>query len=127
MSSIRLINKIYFYPKLCCDIVQFYDKRNISYEKLDRDTFHKICRSHYIDRHPSVLFDYFDKAGIRTAIIPVEYGWSYRIYHDDTITIMNDYNNRLDATLAALEYSVTIYNSLNPSENTTQNENENNQ
>jgi hypothetical protein len=118
MSAIRLINKIYFYPKLCCEIISFYNKSNLDYDKLTRDAFHKICKDNNIDTHPSILFNYFDGAGIKIAIMPVgctEF-WNYRIYHDGTITIISDYISRSEATLGALESAISIYNSISPNQ-----------
>lgn len=112
MNKIKLLNQIYLSPKLCSDIIYHFDKSEMSKARLTREVFHKICMKHHIDLCPPMLFDFFDGVGIKIAIIPVgktEF-WSSRIYQDEKTSVSNDYINRNEATLGALELAINIYN-----------------
>ena len=119
MNKIKLLNQIYLSPKLCSDIVYHYDKSEISRDRLTKDAFHKICLKHHIDIHPSILFEFFDLAGIKIAITPVgktEF-WAGRVCQDESITVSNDYISRSEATLGALISAISIYNNKNKNGN----------
>lgn len=115
MSIIRLMNRIYMTPKLCCDIILFYNKLIVDYSVVRRETFIGICRENHLDIYPSLLFNFFDSIGIKIAILPINNTefWSSRIYHDGSVTISSDYVGRSEATIGALEWAIVFYENKN--------------
>jgi hypothetical protein len=107
----EIINSIYISKELSSEIIYHFDEVEVKTININKDMFDKFYKRHKIHLHPCVLFDFFDTKGIKIAIFPVSNTefWSGRIYTNNEIILMNDYTNRKEATIGALDRAIKIY------------------
>ena len=106
MSITKIIEKIGKNTELSGRIIEHYEGRY----KI-KTSFEKFCNKNYIDVSPTILFDFFDSINLKIAIIPVANtdNWSCRIFTPKNIIILNEYYNRKEATLEALNRVIDLY------------------
>lgn len=129
MDSVKLLNKIHNNTKLCNDIIYYYERTIVQPTKtLTSNAFVKIMTKHHIDIHPSILFNFFDSVKIKITTFPVGKTdfWGSKIYFEDNVLVSNDYSDRNEATLGAIETAINIFNSkTNNTNNTNTKKNDN--
>jgi len=114
MTVRRIIVTMYYSEKLCCDVFNYYEGKDLPYKKIPQPAFEKMCIKHSIDTVPSVLFEFFSNKGIRVVVSPLGIAdyWKTVVYTDGEALVQNDYNNRLDAVLGALDTAINLYNNI---------------
>lgn len=118
MNELSLLKRLYDVESLRRDIYFFFKPKSKLKEIL-KSHWNEMIELEKLEQNFEQLFYIFDKKGIRIAVIPSQKNdfWSYRIYTSCEIQIANHFYSRNEASIAAVNKAVIMFNQNNNTNN----------
>jgi len=113
MDNNTLISWIYFHYKDVARVIcAYYDEKNYVPEQIDSDIFTQTCNSHFVNKYPTILFNFLERNDVQLVIMPKfvtnSNSYGYMVMYGNNFIYATDCVSKSEAEYRAIMSSIEM-------------------